>query len=174
MNKNVGIEKVLISEEEMQQRIKELASQLDKEYAGKKPLLVCILKGSFLFFSDLVKKMNIPMFVDFVSVSHDEKGKIKFKKDFETNVKGKHILLVEDILDSGNTLYALKKHLAERWPASVKVVTMLDKKSRRDAPISADYVAFTIEDEFAVGYGLDYAGEYRNLPYIGVLGHTKL
>ena len=112
MNKHVGIERVLISEEEIQKRIKELASQLDKEYVGKKPLFVCILKGSFLFFSDLVKAMSIPVFVDFVSVTHDEKGNVKFKKDFETNIKGKHVVLVEDILDSGNTLYALKKNLA--------------------------------------------------------------
>ena len=175
MNKHAGIEKILVSQAQMENRIKELAAQLDKDYAGKKPILICILKGSFLFFSDLVKQMNIPVMVDFISASaRGAKGKVSFLKDVESNIKGKHVVLVEDILDAGNTLYALKTQLEERSPASVKIVTMLDKKSRRTAPIAADYVAFTMEDEFAVGYGLDYAGEYRNLPYIGCLGHTKL
>ncbi|MBQ9117938.1 MAG: hypoxanthine phosphoribosyltransferase [Clostridia bacterium] len=172
--KNAGIEKILVSQEQIEKRIKELATQLDKDYAGKKPLCICILKGSFLFFSDLVKKMNIPLFIDFISVSSHANGRVKYLKDLETNVKGKHVLLVEDILDSGNTLYALKKDMESRDAESVKVVTLLDKKARRDAPIFSDYVGFTVEDEFAVGYGLDYAGEYRNLPYIGCLGHTKL
>ena len=173
MNKQAGIEKILISQEQIAARIKEIAAQLDKEYAGKKPVLVCILKGSFLFFADLVREMKIPVMIDFVSAS-TATGKLKLLKDLESNIKAKHVLLIEDILDAGNTLYALKKHLEARAPESVKIVTLLDKKARRDVPISADYTCFTVEDEFAVGYGLDYAGEYRNLPYIGCLGHTKL
>ena len=173
MDKQAGIEKILISQEEIAARIKEIAAQLDKEYAGKKPVLVCILKGSFLFFADLVREMKIPVMIDFVSATTD-RGKIKMVKDLESNIKAKHVLLVEDILDSGNTLYALKKYIESRGAESVKVITLLEKEARRDAPISSDYTCFTVADEFAVGYGLDYAGEYRNLPYIGCLGHTKL
>ncbi|MBQ8428141.1 MAG: hypoxanthine phosphoribosyltransferase [Clostridia bacterium] len=173
MDKQAGIEKILISQEQIATRIKEIAAQLDKEYAGKKPVLVCILKGSFLFFADLVREMKIPVMIDFLSAS-TATGKLKLLKDLESNIKAKHVLLVEDILDAGNTLYALKKHLESRDPESVKIITLLDKKARRDVPIGSDYTCFTVADEFAVGYGLDYAGEYRNLPYIGCLGHTKL
>ncbi|MBR2904170.1 MAG: hypoxanthine phosphoribosyltransferase [Clostridia bacterium] len=175
MDKNVGIEKILITQEQIAARIKEIASQLDKDYAGKKPVCICILKGSFLFFADLVREMKIPLFVDFISVTTDGglvPGKIKFLKDLQSNIKGKHVLLIEDILDSGSTLYALKKQLEEREPASVKIVTLLDKKARRDAPVTSDYTLFNVDDVFTVGYGLDYAGEYRNLPYIGCLGFT--
>ena len=119
--------------------------------------------------------MNIPLFIDFISVaSHEGSGEIKYLKDLESNIKGKHVLLVEDILDAGNTLYALRKNLYDRGAETVKIVTLIDKKARRTVPLAADYRGFKIADEFAVGYGLDYAGEYRNLPYIGCLGFTKL
>ena len=168
MNKAKGIVKVLVSKEDLEARIKEIAAQLDKDYKGKTPLCVCLLNGSFLFFSDLVKAMQIPVMVDFVSVNtHGKTSKIQFVKDLENNVKGKHVILVEDILDSGTTLFALKDCLEKRDAESVKIVTLLDKKARRDAPVSSDYTCFTIEDEFAVGYGLDYAGQYRTLDFIG-------
>ncbi len=179
MDKHLGMEKILVSKEQIAARVKELAAQLDREYADKKPVFVCILKGSFLFFADLVREMKIPLMIDFISASSygdgmTSSGKIKLLKDLQINIKGKHVVLVEDIIDSGNTLSALKNMLQERSPESVKIITLLDKKVRRDVDINADYTGFCIEDEFAVGYGLDYAGEYRNLPYIGCLGHTKL
>lgn len=179
MDKHAGIEKILVSQEQLKVRIKEIAAQLDKDYAGERPIVVCILKGSFLFFADLVREMNIPLMVDFIEASSYgngtvSSGKLNITKDLTANIKGKHVLLVEDIVDSGNTLSALKKHLLTRGPESVKIVTLLDKKARRSVPVEVDYTCFQIADEFSVGYGLDYAGEYRNLPYIGCLSHTQL
>ena len=127
-----------------------------------------------MFFSDLIRQMQVPLTIDFMSVSSygngtKSTGEIKVKKDLSTDIKGRDVLIVEDIIDSGNTLYNLKKLLNSRSPASVNIVTLLDKPQRREVPMEPEYTCFVIEDEFVVGYGLDYAEEYRNLPYVGVL-----
>ena len=139
-----------------------------------RPVVVCILKGSVMFFADLIREMKTPMQIDFMAVSSYGKGsissgKLQVKKDLTVNIGGKDVLIVEDIIDSGNTLYELKKMLNTRSPASVNIVTLLDKPERREVPMEPEYKGFVIEDEFVVGYGLDYAEDYRNLPYIGVL-----
>ncbi len=164
---------VLFSQTQIEEGVRALASRLTKEYQGKNPLFVCILKGSVFFFSDLVRWINIPCELDFVSVSSYGRGTVSgeltVKKDLSCDVSGRHVVLVEDIIDSGNTLFKLKNLLKARNPASLKIVTLLDKPARREAPISADDSCFTVGDEFVVGYGLDYAERYRNLPFIGVL-----
>ena len=169
-----NVEKIMISAEQIQARVKELAAQLDRLYEGHKPLVVCILKGSTIFFADLIRNMNTTMDVDFMAVSSYgagtvSSGELKIKKDLTTDIKGRDVLIVEDIIDSGNTLYHLKKMLITRQPASLNIVTLLDKPERREAPMEPEYKGFVIEDEFVIGYGLDYAEEYRNLPYVGVL-----
>lgn len=168
------VEYVMISEKEIAEKVAEMAKQLDKLYEGRKPVVVCILKGSVMFFSDLIRQMQVPLTIDFMSVSSygngtKSTGEIKVKKDLSTDIKGRDVLIVEDIIDSGNTLYNLKKLLNSRSPASVNIVTLLDKPQRREVPMEPEYTCFVIEDEFVVGYGLDYAEEYRNLPYVGVL-----
>lgn len=169
-----NVEKIMISAEQIQARVKELAVQLDRLYEGHKPLVVCILKGSTIFFADLIRNMNTTMDVDFMAVSSYgsgtvSSGELKIKKDLTTDIKDRDVLIVEDIIDSGNTLYHLKKMLIARQPASLNIVTLLDKPERREAPMEPEYKGFVIEDEFVIGYGLDYAEEYRNLPYVGVL-----
>ncbi len=169
-----NVERIMIGQEELSARVKELAAQLDKLYEGRKPVVVCILKGSFMFFADLVRNMKVETEIDFMAVSSYGGGtvstrELKIKKDLVTDIKGRDVLIVEDIIDSGNTLYNLKKMLIGRAPASVNIVTLLDKPERREVPMEPDYKGFVIEDEFVVGYGLDYAEEYRNLPYIGIL-----
>ena len=168
------VEYVMISEKEIAEKVADMAKQLDKLYEGRKPVVVCILKGSVMFFSDLIRQMQVPLTIDFMSVSSygngtKSTGEIKVKKDLSTDIKGRDVLIVEDIIDSGNTLYNLKKLLNSRSPASVNIVTLLDKPQRREVPMEPEYTCFVIEDEFVVGYGLDYAEEYRNLPYVGVL-----
>ena len=168
------VEYVMISEKEIAEKVAEMAKQLDKLYEGRKPVVVCILKGSVMFFADLIRQMQVPLTIDFMSVSSygtgtKSTGEIKVKKDLSTDIKGRDVLIVEDIIDSGNTLYNLKKLLNSREPASVNIVTLLDKPQRREVPMQPEYTCFEIEDEFVIGYGLDYAEEYRNLPYVGVL-----
>ncbi|MBQ8320301.1 MAG: hypoxanthine phosphoribosyltransferase [Clostridia bacterium] len=168
------VERIMIGEEKIAARVKELALQLDKLYEGRKPVVVCILKGSFMFFADLVRNMKVETEIDFMAVSSYGGGtvstrEVKIKKDLATDIKGRDVLIVEDIIDSGNTLYSLKRLLNERAPASVNIVTLLDKPERREVPMEPEYTGFVIEDEFVVGYGLDYAEDYRNLPYIGIL-----
>ena len=169
------IEKVLLSEETIAAKVKELGAQIAKDYADKNPLIVSVLRGSFVFMADLVRAIDVPCTVDFMSVSSygagtTSSGVVKIIKDLDTNViEGADLLLVEDILDSGKTLCYLKQLLQTRNPASVKICTLLDKPDRRTAPIQADYVGATIPDAFVVGYGLDYAERYRNLPYVGIL-----
>ncbi len=167
------IERVLISEEEIQGKVEELAKILDEEYEDKNPLMICILKGSIPFFADLMKKMTIPMQVDTMSVSSygnkTVSGEVKMIKDLDKSIFGRHVIIVEDIIDSGHTLFYLKNLLSQRNPASIKICTLLDKFERRETSIEADYKAFDIDDYFVVGYGLDYAEKYRNLPYIGIL-----
>lgn len=165
---------VMLSELQIKRRVKAMAKKLDKLYNGRTPIVVCILKGSVVFFSDLIRNMKTELTIDFMSVSSygsgtKSTGELKIKKDLSSDIKGRDVLIVEDIIDSGNTLYKLKKLLNERDPASVNIVTLLDKPDRREVPMQPEYTCFTIEDEFVVGYGLDYAEKYRNLPYVGVL-----
>lgn len=168
------VEKIMIDENAIQTRVKELAKQLDKVYAGKNPIVICILKGSVIFYADLIRNMETPIELDFMAVSSygagtTSSGDLKIKKDLTADIKGRDVLIVEDIIDSGNTLYCLKKMLIGRQPASVNIVTLLDKPERRVVPMEPDYTGFVIEDEFVIGYGLDYAERYRNLPYVAVL-----
>ena len=169
-----NVDRIMLSEGQIKKRIKAMAKQLDKLYEGRKPVVVCILKGSAIFFSDLIRNMKTSLTIDFMSVSSygsgtTSSGNVVVKQDLRTDIKGRDVLIVEDIIDSGNTLYNLKKMLNERLPASVNIVTLLDKPERREVPMEPEYTCFVIEDEFVVGYGLDYDEEYRNLPYVGVL-----
>ena len=169
-----NVDRIMLSEGQIKKRIKAMAKQLDKLYEGRKPVVVCILNGSAIFFSDLIRNMKTSLTIDFMSVSSygsgtTSSGNVVVKQDLRTDIKGRDVLIVEDIIDSGNTLYNLKKMLNERLPASVNIVTLLDKPERREVPMEPEYTCFVIEDEFVVGYGLDYDEEYRNLPYVGVL-----
>ena len=173
-NLHPDVDYVMLSAEELDKRVKELAAQMDRLYEGRKPVVVCILKGSVLFFTDLIRNMKTSVELDFMSVSSygsgtTSSGEVKIKKDLSCDIKDRDVLIVEDIIDSGNTLYHLKKMLITRQPASLNIVTLLDKPERREAPMEPEYTGFVIEDEFVIGYGLDYAEEYRNLPYVGVL-----
>lgn len=168
------VERVMLGQEEIAERVKDVAQKLDKLYEGRNPVVICILKGSVIFYSDLIRNMKTPLELDFMSVSSYgggtvSSGELTIKKDLACDIRGRDVLIVEDIIDSGNTLYKLKKLLNERMPASVNIVTLLDKPDRRTAPMEPDYTCFVIEDEFVIGYGLDYAEKYRNLPYVGVL-----
>lgn len=169
-----NVDYIMLTEKQIKSRIKAVAKQLDKLYEGRKPVVVCILKGSSVFFSDLIRQMKTTLTIDFMSVSSygsgtKSTGEIKIRTDLSTDIQGRDVLIVEDIIDSGNTLYHLKKLLNARAPASVNIVTLLDKPERREVPIEPEYTCFVIEDEFVIGYGLDYDEEYRNLPYVGVL-----
>ena len=168
--------KVLFSQEELQTRIRELGAQLSEDYRGKTPTMVCILKGAIMFYTDLVRSMDIPLTMDFMAVSSDgnstkSSGEVEIRKDLSTSIEGKHVVIVEDIVDSGFTLTYLTRLLNTRGAKSIKLCTLLDKPSRRAPGITlrADYSGFAVGNEFVVGYGLDYAELYRNLPYIGVL-----
>lgn len=168
------VDYVMISARKIQKRVKALAAQMDKLYEGRKPVVVCILKGSVLFYADLIRNMKTQVELDFMSVSSygngtKSTGELKIKKDLSCDIKDRDVLIVEDIIDSGNTLYNLKKMLIGRQPASINLIALLDKPDRREMPIEPDYKGFVIEDKFVIGYGLDYAEDYRNLPYIGVL-----
>lgn len=168
------IERVLFTEEELKARVAEIAAQIDKDYAGKEPMLISVLRGSFIFMADLARSITLPCTVDFMAVSSygsgtTSSGQVKITKDLSESIEGRDIIVVEDILDSGNTLAYLFQLLQARHPASVRLCTLLDKPSRRTKPITADYTGFTVDDLFVVGYGLDYAEKYRNLPYIGIL-----
>ncbi|MBN2880198.1 MAG: hypoxanthine phosphoribosyltransferase [Clostridia bacterium] len=171
---NSDVKKVLISEAEIQQKVKELAERISKDYKGKHLLMICILKGAIMFYSDLARNISIPMAMDFMAVSSygagtKTSGEVRILKDLSGPAEGLDILIVEDILDSGNTLNYIENILKDRNPASLKICTLLDKPERREKPIVVDYVGFAIPDEFVIGYGLDYSERYRNLPYIGVL-----
>lgn len=165
---------VLISEEKVDARICELAEQISKDYAGKELHLIVILKGSVFFACELAKRITVPVTMDFMSVSSYgngmvSAGHITVKKELDEEIEGKDVLIVEDIVDSGNTLFHLKHLLEGRNPASLKIITLLDKPDRRVTKVDTDYCGFEIPDKFVVGYGLDYAQKYRNLPYIGVV-----
>lgn len=168
-----GVKNILISEEEIRAKVKETGAMLSKEYEGKRLLLVSILKGAFVFMADLMREITIPCEIDFMCVSSYQNstvssGKVQITKDLKVDIEGCDVLIVEDILDSGNTLSEVTAILRERKPASLKICTLLDKPARRVADIRADYCCFEIPDEFVIGYGLDCAERYRNLPYIGV------
>lgn len=168
------IERVLLTEEQLRQRVKELGAQISADYVGRDPVLISVLRGSFVFMADLARQIQPYCRVDFMAVSSygsgtSSSGQVNIQKDLTEPIEGKHIIVVEDILDSGNTLYYLMQVLQARNPASIRLATLLDKPERRAKPIKSDYVGFTVPDEFVVGYGLDYNERYRNLPYIGVL-----
>ena len=165
---------VLLSEEELQTRVRELGAQITRDYAGKTPFFLGVLKGCYVFMADLVRSVDLHCSMDFMAVSSygrgtTSTGAVRITKDLSRDIEGKDVIIVEDILDSGITLSYLKKYLANRKPASIRIVTLLDKPARRKTDIQADYSGFTVPDEFVVGYGLDFAEGYRNLPYIGVL-----
>lgn len=168
------IEKVLLSEETIAAKVKELGAQIAKDYADKNPLIVSVLRGSFVFMADLVRAIDVPCTVDFMSVSSygsgtTSTGEVKITKDFDVSIEGRHLIIVEDILDSGRTLSYLMKTLKARGAASIALCTFLDKPERRVVPVEVAYKGFTVPDAFIVGYGLDYDQKYRNLPYVGVL-----
>ena len=167
------IKKVLFSAEEIKTRVAELGKILTGDYKHKNPLLICPLKGSIMFFSDIVREIKIPCEIDFMTVSSYNSntvssGEIKILKDLTENINGRHVLIIEDIIDTGLTLYNLKKMLSSRNPESLKICTLLDKPSRRIADIKGDYCGFVIPDKFVVGYGMDLNEKYRNLPFIGI------
>ena len=168
------IERVLISEEAIQQKVRELGEQISKDYAGKNLMLLSVLKGSVVFMADLMRAIKINCKIDFMCVSSygsgtQTSGEVRLIKDLSTPLEGCDLLIVEDILDSGMTLDYITRILNERKPKSIKICTLLDKPSRRKAKIYADYSGFEVPDEFVVGYGLDYDERYRNVPFIGVL-----
>lgn len=165
---------ILLSEEEVDKRINEIGKQISKDYAGKEIHLICVLKGGVFFMCELAKRIDVPVSMDFMAISSygaDTKssGIIKIIKDLDESIKGKDVLVVEDIVDSGRTLSYLLEMLKDRKPNSLKLCTLLDKPDRRVVDVHVDYTGFQIPDEFVVGYGLDYAQKYRNLPYIGVV-----
>lgn len=167
-------ERIMLTEEQLRNRVREVAEIVDVEYADKRPLVVGILKGSIIFYSDFIRFLTMPVELDFMAVSSYgsgavSSGKLNIKKDLDRDVKGRDVIIVEDIIDSGFTLANLKALLLERGAASVKIATLLNKKDRREYDIAPDWNCFDIENEFVVGYGLDYNEQYRSLPYIGIL-----
>ena len=168
------VEQILYTEEDLRRRIRELGAQIAADYAGRTPMLVSVLRGSYIFMADLTRAIDLDLTVDFMAVSSYgagtvSSGQVEIKKDLSDSIEGRDLIIVEDILDSGNTLYYLMDVLRARRPASIRVCALMDKPERRTKPITADYAGFTIPDAFIVGYGLDYAERYRNLPYVGVL-----
>lgn len=165
--------KVLISENELQKRVKEVAKLIEEDYQDKELTIICVLKGSVYFTSDLTKNMKNKLELEFIRVSSysgtTSSGNIVLKQDLDSSIENKDVIIIEDIIDTGRTLYYLKEHLLKRNPNSLKICTLLDKKEKRVMDIEADYVAFDVPDKFVVGYGLDIDEKYRNLPYIGYL-----
>ena len=169
-----NIEKVLITEEELQAKIKELAAIISKEYEGKNPVFVGVLKGVVMFFGDFMKRVTIPCQMDFMWISSyqgEHSHHMEMKKDVSSDLEGRHVVILEDIFDTGNSLQFTREHLLTKKPASLKICTLLDKPARRnpEVTVKADYTGFTVPNEFVVGYGLDYNEFYRNLPFVGVL-----
>ena len=168
------IQEVLISTEQLRQRVAEMARQITEDYAGRTPIVIGILRGSFIFMADLVRQLDLPVVLDFMSASSYgaqtmSSGLVDIRLDLSEDIAGRDVIVIEDILDTGNTLSKIIKELEGRKPASIAICTLLDKPERRKKDIKADYVGFTIPDAFVVGYGLDYDQRYRHLPYIGVL-----
>jgi hypoxanthine phosphoribosyltransferase len=166
--------RVLIGEEELQAKLDELAAAIRTDYEGTRPILVCVLKGAVFFIADLVRRLPFDLEIEFMAVSSygqssDSSGVVRILKDLDTDIEGRHVLIIEDIIDSGLTLQYLTRSLGARNPASLEICTLLSKPSRRTAELDCRYTGFEIPNEFVVGYGLDYAEKYRNLPYIGVV-----
>lgn len=168
------VDHILISEAEIQKRVRELAAEISADYQGKEVCLLCILKGGLMFLADLSKHLEMPVTMDFIGISSygnatKSSGVVRITKDLEQTIEGKHILIIEDIIDSGLTLSYLVNNLSLRNPASIKICTLLDKEINREVDIPVDYVGFKVPNEFLVGYGLDFEEFYRNIPYIFVL-----
>jgi len=170
---NQDVEKILLYEKEIKERVTELGRQITKDYEGKEVVAIAVLKGSIIFFADLVREIDLPVLFDFIAVSSyggsTSSGVVRFLKDTDMNIEDRHVLIIEDIIDTGLTLKYLCDNFKTRKPASMKICCLLDKPSRRKSQIAADYVGFEVPDEFVVGYGLDYRSNYRNLKDIGVL-----
>ncbi len=168
------LEKIIISENEIKMRVGELARKIDTEYAEKNPVIVCILRGAIFFATDLMKSISIPLEVDFMSLSSygdstKSSGVVKIKKDIDTDITKRHVIIVEDIVDTGLTLKYINDYFKQHNPASIKICTLLDKPNAHKTDLKIDYVGFDVGNEFVVGYGLDFAQKYRNLPFIGIL-----
>jgi len=170
---NNDIERVFFSEEDIRAQVKRIGEEISADFAGKNPLFVGVLKGCFVFMADLMRYISIPCSLDFMAVSSykgtSSTGAVAINKDLSQDIEGRHLIIVEDILDSGMTLNYRSNYLSNRKPASITIATLMDKPSRRKAPVFARYSCFEVPDAFVVGYGLDYNEQYRNLPYIGVL-----
>ena len=167
-----AIDRVLITAAQLERRVSELGAQVSKDYAGKSPLLVGVLRGVTCFMADLMRRISLPLSVDFMAVSSyegDRSGAVRILKDLDESMEGRHVLVVEDIVDTGMTLNHLLGYLSARKPASLKVCALLDKRVRRLVDVPIEYVGFEVPDEFVVGYGLDYRQTYRNLPFIATL-----
>ena len=169
------IQEVMLTEAQIQARIEELGKILSEDYRDKNPVVLGVMKGVVIFYADMIRKINVPCQMDFMWISSyegtDSTGSITVKRDISTDIKGRHVLILEDIYDTGNSLSFVHEHLMAKEPASLKICTLLDKPSRRKPGVTleADYVGFTIPNAFVVGYGLDYNEYYRNLPYVGIL-----
>lgn len=171
---NKDIKKILIEEKELQAKVKELGAKITADYKDKDLLIICVLKGSVIFTSDLIRNIDLPLTIDFMAISSygdntKSSGVVRILKDLDTAIEGKDVLIVEDIIDTGLTLSYLTENLRSRRPDSVEICTILDKKERRTIDLDIKYTGFYVPDEFVVGYGLDYAEKYRNLPYVAVL-----
>lgn len=171
---NQDIKKILIEEKDLQAKVAELGAKITKDYRGKDLLIVCVLKGAVIFAGDLIRKIDLPLDIDFMAISSygantKSSGVVRIIKDLDMGIEGRHVLIVEDIIDSGLTLAYMIENLKSRGPESVKICTILDKKERRTIDLDIEYTGFVVPDEFVVGYGLDYGEKYRNLPYIAVL-----
>lgn len=174
---NENLDKILISQEQLEEIVSNVAEKINKDYNGEEVFLIVILKGSIIFAADLMRKLNMPVTIDFMKVSSYGSGTVSGKEinvilDLKTDIKDKNVIIVEDIVDSGNTLYHLEKMLSQRNPKSLKLCTLLDKPERRETEVKAEYVGTEIPDEFVVGYGLDYDEKFRDLPYIGILSRS--
>lgn len=174
MEENCTLGKVMISEEQIRQRVKELGKQITEDYKGKEILFIGILRGAVIFMSDLIREVNLDTKIDFMAVtsygaSTKSSGVVRILKDLDDDIEGMDVIIVEDIVDSGTTLHYLRDYLLGRMPKTLKICSFLDKPERREANIRADYIGFEVENKFIVGYGLDYNGKYRNLPYITCL-----
>ena len=178
MSKAMGqyedLERVLVTKEEIAQKVQELGERITRDYAGKQPIVVCILKGAVVFFTDLIREIDLPMQIDFMAISSygsstKSTGVVKLVKDLDRDVSGRDVLVVEDIVDSGMTLSYIKSELQHRGASSVRIATLLDKPTRRRVDLKVEYSCFNIPDAFVVGYGLDYDEKYRNLPDVGIL-----
>ncbi len=169
------IQKILLTQEQIQERVAQLGEELTREYAGKNPVIVGVMKGVVVFYADMIRQIKIPCEMEFMWISSyvgtDSSGTMQVKRDISKDIRGRHVLILEDIYDTGTSLSFTYQHLLEKEPASVKICTLLDKPERRreGVTLQPEYVGFTIPNEFVVGYGLDYNEQYRNLPYIGVL-----